>query len=264
LFAGFGAIWSASTQGLLAISETGTSEVVLPSPVKDLGLSAHRVLALLDGAPRLVAVDPTTHHVVRRWTLRSAGEGMAMSGADVYVVEGTGPWTISRIDLRSGTVTSHRLPGTAEPAQDRSVASSPDAVWFATGSTIFQLDPKRLTVVRSVRAPVTVTSIWYGDDALWAASDTPQGGVCRIDPTTMQPGVVQRTDAIQIAFTPDAVWLAAADGATALSPADGRLRGVVPHRTVVDGSGAGIAVESSHLWVSYPDHQVLQELTVRS
>ena len=48
------------------------------------------------------------------------------------------------------------------------------------GGSLYWLDPARLSVLGS--RTLTASYIWFGNGSLWAASDSPNGGVERIDP----------------------------------------------------------------------------------
>jgi hypothetical protein len=262
LFTGFGAVWSASGRGLIRFALTGKAKDVLAKPVKDIALSSHAVVVLLDQTREMDLFNPASLTVSRRWQLAATGVSVTARGDVAYVVQGSGPSRISRIDLSSGAMTTRALPGSDSPAADRSIAVGGGSLWYAAGSRIYQLNPRLLTTERSIRSPITISSVWFGDAAVWASSENPGGGVFHFNPSTRRLITTEHTDAIQIAFSPHTVWLAAAAGATALQPATGALVGAIPTRDVPDDSSAGIAVVGSQVWVDNANHGIVQILHV--
>ena len=95
---------------------------------------------------------------------------------------------------------------------------------------------------------------------LWAASDEPNSFVDRIDSATGNVIARDTFDAIQIAFSPRKVWLAAADGPTGVdaTTATGFARAL--SATGSTGGPAGIAVVGRELWALYPDVHRLQRI----
>ena len=132
---------------------------------------------------------------------------------------------------------------------------------MTSGMTLSKLDPTSLSLRASTLLPL-VTDIWFGDGALWAASDQPDGGVLRIDPSSGCVVAQTTSDAIQIAFSPAAVWLSAAAGPTALDPNTGVIRATTAPSSVLSGDGAGIAVVGNEVWVCYADLGKLQRLQI--
>ena len=187
---------------------------------------------------------------------------MTTDGTIVYAVEGSAPARITRLDLSTGAMTSRVLPFSDTPAADRSIALGAGSLWFADQSAVIQLDPSTLATVRSIASPISPSSIWFGDSAVWVSSDSPDGGIFRLDPTTAKITTNRRTDAIQITFTPQRVWLAAAAGATAVLPSTGQLVGSIPAKDVLDDSSAGIAVVGPDLWVAYENQGIVQVLRI--
>ncbi len=264
LLAGFGHVWSASTQGLIRFSLAGSAQKFLGKPVKDIALSAHAVVVLLENSSQLLTLDPTTLQVTHQWVLPGAGLSITATGDVAYVVQGSAPEGITRINLTSGVSSTRALPADATPASDRSIAFGDGSVWVATSSLIYQLNPLGLTTTRSIASTIPISSVWFGDNAVWGSSENSGVGVFRLDPKNGAITVTRGTDAIQIAFAPRRVWLAAAVGATALDPATGHLVGTIPTSDVPDDGTAGIAVVGSNLWVANYNQVTIQFLQIEA
>lgn len=262
LLAGFGDVWSASGSGLVRFTLEGQGQAFLGKPVRDIALSPHAVVVLLDRAPQLLTVDPRSLRVLRRWRLADPGVSVTTDRNVAYIVEGAAPARVSRLDLTSGAMTTRVLPFSFTPVTDRSIAVGDGSVWFATPSHVYRLDPRTLVTLRSTTNPIPASSLWFGDGAIWVSSDSPGGGVFRLDPRTARITTTARTDAIQMAFAPQRVWLAAAAGATAVQPSTGALVGIIPPQDVPDDSSAGIALVGSRLWVAYANQGIVQILHV--
>ncbi len=262
LLTGFGYVWSASAAGLIRFTTRGKARKVLDTPVRDIAIAARSVVVLLDRTPELLSFDPTTLRSARRWRLPGPGGSVTTDGSTVYAVEGSAPARITRLDLSTGAMASRVLPLSDTPAADRSIALGAGSLWFADQSAVIQLDPSNLATVRSIASPISPSSIWFGDSAIWVSSDAPDGGIFRLDPDTAKITTNRRTDAIQIAFTPQRVWLAAAAGATAVLPTTGQLVGSIPAKDVLDDSSAGIAVVGPDLWVAYENQGIVQVLRI--
>ena len=184
LLTGFGYVWSASTEGLIRFTTRGKARKVLDTPVRDIAISARAVVVLLDRAPELLSFDPTTLRTARRWRLPGPGGSVTTDGTIVYAVEGSAPARITRVDLSTGAMTTRVLPFSDTPAADRSIALGAGWLWFADQSAVAQLDPRTLATVRTIASPISPSSIWFGDSAVWVSSDSPDGGIFRLDPTT--------------------------------------------------------------------------------
>jgi hypothetical protein len=262
LLTGFGHVWSASGQGLVRFTLDGKAETFLGKSVRDIALSANAVVVLLDQTSEMVTFDPAALRVSRQWALPGPGVSVTADGNVAYVVDGSAPAHIIRVDLSTGALRTRVIPGSDAPASDRSIAVGGGSLWFVTQSHVYQLNPRVLTTVRSIVSPISPSSVWFGDNAVWVSSEDPGGGVFRLDPKTALITTTVGTDAIQMAFTPQSVWLAAAAGATALRPSTGGLVGTVPASDVLDDSSAGIAVVGSTLWVAYGNQSTIQILQV--
>ncbi len=262
LQAGFGSVWSASSHGLVRLSLAGgRPRIVLRGPVDDVALGGCCVYALSASARRLVEFDPHTMRVRRRWKLAAGAHSVAVREHIIYVVGGGPPVSVERIDLRNGAISHTTIRMAVGVAQDRSIAVGPGAVWVIDGSSLYRLDPANLSVVGS--RSLAASDIWFGDRSLWAASETPNGGVDRIDPVTDRIIAHDDSDAIQIAFTPTAVWLAAAAGPTAVNPSTARREAALPAAKVLTSGAAGIAVVGHQVWTVYSDVGKLQRIQVQ-
>jgi hypothetical protein len=116
-------------------------------------------------------------------------------------------------------------------------------------------------VTRSTAAPGT-DDVWFGDGSLWSASEQPNGGISRLNPTTGKTIARDSADAIQLAFSPGVVWAAAAAGPTALDARSAKRIAALPSRQVLSRGAAGIAVAGNILWVTYGDIGKLQKIAL--
>jgi hypothetical protein len=260
LLAGLGAVWAASSKGLVKLSVPDASPaIVVNQPVDDIALSPTWVYALTPN--QLLEVAPQTLRVTRRWNLGANPMSIASSAAAVYVLYNQTPPAVDRIDIQTGAVAHSVISRLPDLAKGRAIAFGGGAVWVTSGMILSKLDPTTLSLRASTPLPL-VTDIWFGDGGLWAASDQPDGGVLRIDPSSGCVVAQTTSDAIQIAFSPAAVWLSAAAGPTALDPITGVIRATTAPSSVLSGDGAGIAVVGNEVWVCYADIGKLQRLQI--
>ena len=193
---GFGAVWSASSQGLVRLSVPGgRPQRVLRTAVDDLALAGCCVYALSGSARSLVEFDPHAMKVTRRWELAVGAHSIAARGYEIYVVSSGPPVSVERIDLRDGAIRRRAMRTAIGVAGDRAVAVGPEAVWMIDGSRLYRLDPATLSITGS--RDLAASDIWFGDGSLWAASETPNGGVDRIDPATDRIISAERQAAIE-------------------------------------------------------------------
>ena len=260
LLAGLGAVWAASSKGLVKLSVPDASPtIVVNQPVDDIALSPTWVYALTPN--QLLEVAPQTLRVTRRWNLGANPMSIASSAAAVYVLYNQTPPAVDRIDIQTGAVAHSVISRLPDLAKGRAIAFGGGAVWVTSGMILSKLDPTTLSLRGSTPLPL-VTDIWFGNGGLWAASDQPDGGVLRIDPASGCVVAQTTSDAIQIAFSPAAVWLSAAAGPTALDPITGVIRATTAPSSVLSGDGAGIAVVGNEVWVCYADIGKLQRLQI--
>jgi hypothetical protein len=263
LLTGFGAVWSASSSGLVELSiPAASSKIVIDEPVDDIALSPSSVFALSRSNNELLQFNPTSLKITRRWSLGVGAWSIAASAQAVYVAFATTPVRIDRVDLDTGVLT-HATVGSAQrlAQQGRSIAYGDGAVWIIADDDVYRLAPTHLSVVGSA-TPVGPVSddLWFGDRSLWTASQNTFGGVDRIDPTSGCIVARAHADAIQIAFAPDAVWVSAAAGPRALNPTTGATIAVVPPAKVLDNDSAGITVVGDDVWTDYGDIKKLQQI----
>lgn len=259
LQAGLGAVWSASSSGLIELSgPAGKPRIVVHGPVDDVALSSARVYALSGEQHALVEVDPRTLQVRRRWRIGGEAHSLTVDDHNAYVARATAPAMIERVGLTTGAVRSAVIHGTSGLAQDRSIAIGADKLWVIDGGTLYWLDPSTMSVLGS--RSLGASDIWFGDGSLWAASEQPNGGVERIDPRTARIIAHSNADAIQIAFSPRTVWLSAAAGPTAIDPQTARTTAAVAPRQVLSSGDGGIAVVGNQVWTTYTDIKQLQRL----
>jgi hypothetical protein len=259
LQAGLGAVWSASSSGLVKLSlPAATPSIIVHEPIDDVALSASCAYALARKKAELLEVDPRTLKVNRRWTVGPDAHSIVATNQNVYIASASSPTGIERINITSGTVTRSVIRGATAAAQDRAIAYGAGALWVTDGSTLYRLNPTRLSVLASTS--LGVSDIWFGDGSLWGASENPHGGVERIDPATGRIVARSDADAIQIAFSPGAVWLAASAGPTAVDPASARTIAVLLPAQVLSTGSAGIAVVGNDIWTTYGDVRKLQRI----
>lgn len=262
LAAGFGTVWASSTHGLIDLSVPAAAPtVVLTEPVDDLALSAHAVFVVSRTTRELIEVDGSTRRDLKHWALDSTPTSLSVSGGSVYVDLGGPPHAIERVDIATGTMTSAPIPSLTGAANGQGVAVGGGSVWVTDGQTLDRLDPSTLAQLGTTRLPRTIDNLWFGDGALWASTENPGGGVFRLDPTTGCATIRAYSDAIQIAFTPHAVWLAAADGLTAIDPGTGAIIAAMGHSDVLGPDDAGVTVVGKEIWTTYKRQHKLQRVT---
>jgi hypothetical protein len=264
LEAGFGAVWAASSDGLLKVSATGMPDVVLSGQVIDIGLGPKTVFALVAGDRNgLVEVDPTTGKTLRHWALAPSATSLVVTAGAAYVDHATYPATIDRIDLKTGVL----RPIVVSAAPDglvggQALAAGDGLVWAAAAATVFGLDPTNLSVRKTGHLSSAVDDLWFGDGSVWASSKGYGAGVHRIDPATGSEVARVASDAIQIAFSPHGVWLSAAAGPTEIDPTTAAVLATLPDSDVLGSDAAGIAVVDGEVWVDYKDSGQLQRIKV--
>jgi hypothetical protein len=266
LHVGLGAVWSASSHGLVRLS-LGTAQptVVLSSPVDDIALAGCCIYALSGSTNKLIEYDPRLMKTTRQWTMPAGAHSLAAADHRIYVALSGPPAAVERIDLQSGATQRTTVAHASGLARDRAIAASPDRVWVTDGNNLYVLDPATLKTLKSINLPALVSDVWFGDGSAWAASQDPNGGVTRIDPASGRVlASVNTSDAIQMAFAPHAVWLAAAAGPTAIDPVTGATETSLPFPSVVDKDSAAIAVVGNQVWTVYADAGKLQRILVSS
>lgn len=258
--AGLGAVWSASSAGLVRVpAQGGGITIVDRIPIDDVALNSSCVYGLSAGQSQVIEVDPRSLRVTHRWRVEAGSHSLAATDGALYIAYDEGTPGAERIDLRTNLVTRRTIPHTAGLANDRAIAFGAQHVWWSDGGSIYRLDPGRLTSDGSLTGQA-VSDVWFGNGSLWAASDSPGGGVERIDPNSLRVLARSSADAIQMAFSPGITWLAAAAGPIALDSTTARTLAVVPQRQVPSNGSAGIAVVGDQVWVTYPDLKRLQRL----
>jgi len=263
LLTGFGAVWSASSAGLVELSTPKASPtIVFNQPIDDVSLSASSVFALSRSTNELLRLDPRSLKVTRRWSFGVGAWSIAASAQAVYIAFTTTPVSVDRVDLGTGVLTHAVVHSAKSLSQDgRSIAYGDDAVWIIANDDLYRLDPKHMSALGSP-TPVGAVSndVWFGDGSVWTASQNTYGGVDRIDPASGCIVARAHADAIQIAFAPHAVWLSAAAGPRALDPKTAATIAIVPPTKVLDGDSAGIAVVGNEVWADYGDIKRLQRI----
>lgn len=258
---GLGSVWSASSQGLVRLSvPTGKPSVVVRSPTDDIALSGGFVYALSRSTNTVIRFDPRQMNVTRRWRLPAGAHSLTAGDHAIYLALSGPPTAVERIDLLGGATHRAAIPSSGVAAQDEAIAAGPDAVWLTDGNSLYQLNPTTLSVVRATSLGFQASDIWFGDGSLWAASENPDGGVERINPTSGRVLARSQSDAIQIAFSPHAVWLAAAAGPTAIDPVTAKTEAALPTAKVLSQGAGGIAVVANEVWTVYTDIGTLQRV----
>jgi hypothetical protein len=263
LLTGFGAVWSASSSGLVELSTpTASPKIVINQPIDDIALAGSSVFALSRSSNQLLQFDPHSLHVTRRWSLRVGAWSIAASPESVYIAFTTTPVSVDRVDLGTDVLT-HAVVRSAQSLSQvgRSIAFGDDAVWIVADDDVYRLDPTLMSALGPATPVGTVSDdVWFGDGSLWTASQNTYGGVDRIDPANGCIVARAHADAIQIAFLPHAVWLSAAAGPRALDPMTAATTAIVPPTKVLDSDSAGIAVVGDEVWADYGDIGQLQRI----
>jgi hypothetical protein len=256
---GFGAVWSASSSGLVELSPpVGQPRILVREPIDDVALSSGCVFALSQAKSEVLELNPRTKRLIRSWRVAQGSRSLVAAPHDVYVAYANGAAGVQRIDLSTGAMTQSAVPNATGLANDQAIAYGSGRLWLADTGTIYRLDPTRLSVDGSTG--LAVSDIWFGDGNLWAASDSADGGVERISPNTGRVTATVNADAIQIAFSPGLVWLASARGPTAIRAGSARRVATLAPAQVLDDDSAGIAVVNNQIWTTYTDLKRLQRL----
>jgi hypothetical protein len=260
---GFGAVWSASTHGLVRLSMPAAQPtVVMPSPTDDIAISGCCVYALSGATNRLIEFDPRLMKITRQWTLQSGAHSLVAGNHQIYVAFNGPPVAVESVNLQGGATRHAVIPHASALAPDRAIAAAPGKLWVLDGSSIYRLNPATLATVSSTSADAT--NIWFGDGSLWAANGAhPRGGVERIDPASGRVLAHVDADALQVAFSPHAVWLSALAGLTAVDPVTAKVESILPVENVLSQDNAGIAVVGNQIWNDYIDIGKLQRIQVR-
>jgi hypothetical protein len=252
-------VWSASSSGLIKLAlPTGRPKVIVREPIDDVALSSTHVYALSSARTELVEVDPHTLKVTRTWRVGPGAHSITVGARAVYIARASAPVAIERVNLQTGAITHSVIHGATALPQDRAVALGAGKLWVTDGGSLYWLDPARLSVLGSTS--LGASDIWFGDGSLWAASENPNGGVERINPTTHRIVARSNADAVQIAFSQTAVWLAAAAGPTAVDPETAHTIAAVPQPQALSSGSGGIAVVGNQVWTTYTDIGKLQRL----
>jgi len=259
LQAGSGSVWSASSVGLVRLSAAAVRpKIVVRAPINDVVLAGGCVYALSEATNRLIEFDPRVGKVTRRWALGGGGQSLAAAAGEIYVAFSGSPPAVERIDLRTGSTRRASIGPASGLASDRAIAVGPAGVWVADGGSLYRLDRTTLSLKHSVS--LAASDIWFGDGSLWAASENPNGGVERLDPFSARVLARVDSDAIQIAFSPRAVWLAAAAGPTAIDPVTAKREAWLSTTNVPSNGAGGIAVVGNQVWTVYTDLSKLQRV----
>jgi hypothetical protein len=252
LQAGFGAVWAATQSGLMKLSVPGASPTtVLANPIYDVALSSTSVFALSNGTGELLEIDPASLKVVNRWAIEPGAHSLAAGPDAAYVDYQGSPPRLVRYDAKTKATLSVDVADMTSSTSGREIAVDGSSVWMTDGRRLVRLDPTNLSSHGLTALPFGIDDLWLGDGALWAASTAQYGGVVRIDPQTGCSTLQAQSDAIQIAFSPHGVWLAAAGGIIALDPVSAQKVAELPTTDVLGNDAAGIAVVGDEVWTSY-------------
>jgi outer membrane protein assembly factor BamB len=262
---GLGGAWSASSSGVVFLSVPSAKPQVVRTPgIDDVALNSTHVFALSDQAQKVFEVDPGSRRVVRTWTFHH-GTPNALTATDthMYVSFLGSPNALESIDLRTGATVSRTIPHTVDPTHGRVIAYGDHTLWLTDGTTLVRLDPSTLAVrgaTRMVADPINCGGVvWFGDGSPWFSCTAADTGVFRISPQTGRVVARQLTrGAIQLAFSPTAVWATSIVGPTALDPKTARIEWTVPPSHVPGGDSAGIALIGGQVWVTYFKEMDLQ------
>jgi len=166
-------------------------------------------------------------------------------------VPNCGDKTMTRVDLKTGTVTATF--GTTIASGEGSIATGAGSVWLMTDAqgTLARFDPSTNKVVAEVYLPPGSFGLAFGEDALWVTS-TQSDSVARVDPHT---NLVVET--IKVGKAPrfigtgsGAVWtLNQGDGSVSrIDPKTNKVAATID--VGVPGSGGDIAIGEGSVWVT--------------
>lgn len=262
LLPAFGAVWAPSSAGLVKLSvPSAKPTIAVRMPIDDIAVTSSCVYGLSQARNKLLEVDPGSLRVTRQWTLNRGSHSITATDTAVYVAYDSGTTGVERVDLASGRVTRATIPSASGMAADQAIAAGAGSVWETDGTSLFRLDPGRLSVTSTTS--LVASDIWFGDGSLWAASENPNGGVERIDPQSDRVEARSQADAIQIAFSPGVAWLSAAAGPTAVNSVSARKLAALPTSSVASSGSAGIAIVGHEIWTTYTDVRQLQRIATK-
>ena len=196
------------------------------------------------GAPR-----HGPEHAVLTTTFRlpSGVLGLAADGGAAWVTTGNG---VLRIDARTDRASQvFSSPG----ASLTSVAFGASSVWVSGADGILRVDPVAGKVLARIKVGVVLSSLSFGDGALWAATRTARGfALVRIDPARNAISVtpLEAGKIAGLAAGEGAVWIS-----VAMPPSAGLLRvdpatGRIVRRISGDHLFGQVAVGDGAVWAS--------------
>ena len=196
-------------------------------------------------------IDPTTNTVAATIAVgKGPCSGLAAAFGSLWVPN-CGDQTMSRVDLKSGAVTTTFPTGIA--SSEGSIVAGAESIWLLThkNGTLARFDPATNGVVAEIYVPDGSYGIAFGEGAVWVTS-TDHDSVARVDPNT---NLIAETIAVGkaprfIATGAGAVWtLNQGDGS--VSRIDPKTNKVIATIEVgVPGPGGDIAVGEGSVWVT--------------
>jgi len=195
--------------------------------------------------------DPKTNTVAGTIAVgKGPCSGLAAGFGSLWVPN-CGDKTISRVDLKSGAVTT-TFPSTIASTEG-SIAVGAGSVWIMTDAkgTLARFDPATNAIVAEIYVAPGSYGLAFGEGALWVTS-TDKSTVARVDPNT---NLIVETISVGksprfIATGAGAVWtLNQGDGSVSrIDPKTNKVAATI--EVGVPGDGGDIAVGEGSVWVT--------------
>jgi len=209
--------------------------------------------AWVSNEPRntVTRMDPVANTVVATITVGKAPCSGLAAGFGSLWVPNCGDSTVSRIDLKTGNVTT-AFPMTIG-SDEGGLAVGAGSVWMMTDAkgTLARIDPATNRTVAEIYVALGSFTVAFGEDAVWVTSSE-QSVVTRVNPYT---NVVENT--IRVGPTPR--FLAVGEGSVwTLNQGDGTVSRIDPKTNTVaatiaagiPGRGGEIAVGEGSVWAT--------------
>ncbi len=207
----------------------------------------------ISNAPKntVTRIDPVTNRIVANITVGAAPCSGLVAGFGTVWVPNCGDKSVSRIDLRSGNVTT-TFPLTIAHSEG-GVAVGAGSFWIMIDreGTLARIDPATNTIAARITVPAGSFAVAFGDAAVWITS-TDRNLLTRVDP---------RTNAVtdRIPVGPKPRFLTIGEGAVwTLNQGDGTISRVNTKTRTLDatieagvpGGGGEIAAGEGSVWIT--------------
>jgi streptogramin lyase len=169
-------IWAASGDaGAVYRIDAATGQIVATIPVRSTPFTGNRDpggLAALDGmiwvvgegTSSIAGIDPRTDQVARTFVVPRQPSDIVAAGGSLWIASATSG-RIDRVDPMTGSVTASI--SIAAPA---ALATSDDAVWTASGSTVERISVDGSTVTDRIDVHGVVFAVAGDGDSVWVGS----------------------------------------------------------------------------------------------